>query len=79
VRGVVHTNGLKNVWLLLKRSIIGAYHKVSRDYLPMYFAELAFRFNSRKQRNLFDMALQRAQGGQDEIICRELVCDGEFV
>lgn len=60
VRGVVHTNGVENVWSLLKRSIIGAYHKVSRDYLPMYLAELAFRFNNRKEENVFDIVLQQA-------------------
>ena len=29
VRGDVHTNTVENIWSLLKRSIIGAYHKVS--------------------------------------------------
>lgn len=60
VRGVIHTNGVENVWSLLKRSIIGAYHKVSRDYLPLYLAELAFRFNNRKESNMFDMVLRQA-------------------
>lgn len=60
VRGVVHTNGVENVWSLLKRSIIGAYHKVSRDYLPLYLAELAFRFSNRKEENIFDIVLQQA-------------------
>jgi len=60
VRGILHTNGVENVWSLLKRSIIGAYHKVSADYLPMYLAELAFRFNNREEENMFDLVLQQA-------------------
>jgi transposase-like protein len=60
VRGVVHTNGVENVWSLLKRSIMGAYHKVSREHLPLYLAELAFRFNNRKEENIFDIVLQQA-------------------
>jgi len=60
VRGILHTNGVENVWSLLKRSIIGAYHKVSADYLPLYLAELAFRFNNRKESNLFTRVLQQA-------------------
>jgi transposase-like protein len=60
VRGIIHTNGVENVWSLLKRSIVGAYHKVSADYLPMYLAELAFRFNNREEENIFDMVLQQA-------------------
>ena len=34
VRGDVHTNNIENFWSLLKRGIVGTYHRVSKDYLP---------------------------------------------
>lgn len=53
VRGDVHTNGIENVWSLLKRSIIGAYHKVSMKHLDRYLDELEHRFNNRTNEFLF--------------------------
>lgn len=59
VRGDVHTNSAESVWLLLKRSIIGAYHKVSVKHLDRYLDELEFRFNNRRNPYIFRDALQR--------------------
>ena len=53
VRGDVHTNSVENVWSLLKRSIIGAYHKVSVKHLDAYLDELEWRFNNRENPYLF--------------------------
>jgi transposase-like protein len=53
VRGNVHTNNLEAFWSLLKRGVIGTYHKVSKDYLPLYLAEFSFRHNNRKNPNIF--------------------------
>ena len=53
VRGDVHTNNVENVWSLLKRSIIGAYHKVSMKHLDAYLGELEHRFNNRSNEFLF--------------------------
>ena len=53
VRGNVHTANLDSFWSLLKRGVIGTYHKVSKDYLPLYFAEFSFRHNNRKNPNIF--------------------------
>lgn len=44
VNGKVHTNTVEGVWSLLKRSIIGSYHKVSAKHLDAYLDELEFRF-----------------------------------
>jgi len=53
VRGVVHTQNLDNFWSMLKRGIIGTYHKVSKRYLPLYLAEFQYRYNNRDNKNIF--------------------------
>ena len=53
VRGDVHTNGVESVWSLLKRSIVGSYHKVSVKHLDAYLDELEHRFNNRNNQFLF--------------------------
>jgi len=40
------TNGIENVWSILKRGIIGIYHYVSRKHLQRYCDEFAYRFNT---------------------------------
>jgi transposase-like protein len=47
VRGRVHTNTIESFWWLLKRVVIGTYHQVSKDYLPLYLNEFSFRHNFR--------------------------------
>ena len=45
----VHTNSVESVWSLLKRSVIGTYHKLSIKHLD----ELEHRFNNRGNKFLF--------------------------
>ncbi len=53
VRGNVHTQSIDSFWALLKRGIVGTYHQVSRDYLPLYLAEFTFRHNERRNPDIF--------------------------
>jgi predicted RNA-binding Zn-ribbon protein involved in translation (DUF1610 family) len=57
VRGEVHTAHIDNFWSLLKRGVIGTYHHVSKKYLPLYLAEFQFRFNNRKNSDIFGSAV----------------------
>ena len=57
VRGLVHTNSIESFWSLLKRGIVGTYHNVSKKYLPLYLAEFQFRFNNRKEADIFGKAI----------------------
>jgi transposase-like protein len=59
VRGDVHTNSVENVWSLLKRSIVGSYHQVSKKHLGVYLDELEWRFNNRDNPYLFRDTLVR--------------------
>lgn len=35
VRGEVHTNNIESFWSPLKRGIVGTFHNVSKEYLPL--------------------------------------------
>lgn len=59
VRGDVHTNTVESAWSLLKRSIIGSYHRLSAKHLEAYLAEFEFRFNNRENEFLFRDTLTR--------------------
>ncbi|MBI4202501.1 MAG: IS1595 family transposase [Chloroflexi bacterium] len=59
VRGDAHTQTVESVWSLLKRSIVGSYHKVSVKHLDAYLDELEWRFNNRENKYLFRDTLMR--------------------
>ncbi len=58
VRRDVHTNNVEGAWSLFKRSIVGAFHKVSKKHLDLYLDEFEFRFNNRSNPNIFRNALK---------------------
>jgi transposase-like protein len=51
--GDVHTNTIESAFSLLKRGIVGTWHKISAKHLPAYLDEMCFRFNNRKNPYLF--------------------------
>jgi len=53
VVGAVHTQTIEGFWSLLKRGIMGSYHKISKDYLPLYVNEFSWRYNNRANPNAF--------------------------
>ncbi len=57
VRGLVHTANLDSFWSLLKRGIVGSFHHVSKEYLPLYVNEFSFRHNHRRDPNAFSALL----------------------
>ena len=52
--GMIHTNTIESFWAILKRGIIGQFHKVSKQYLNAYIDEFCWRFNERKNPHSFD-------------------------
>lgn len=58
VEGDIHTNTVENAFSLLKRGIVGSWHKLSAKHLSRYLAEMEFRFNRRKNRDLFTETLR---------------------
>jgi transposase-like protein len=59
VVGAVHTQTIDGFWSLMKRGIMGTFHKVSAKYLPLYVAEFEFRYNNRNNRDIFGAAVER--------------------
>ena len=53
VMGDVHTNTVESAFSLLKRGIVGTWHKISAKHLEAYLNEMTFRFNRRKSHTLF--------------------------
>jgi transposase-like protein len=53
VVGDTHTNTVESAFSLLKRGIIGTWHKISAKHLAAYLDEMTFRFNRRKSHTLF--------------------------
>jgi transposase-like protein len=53
VDGDIHTNTVESAFSLLKRGIIGSWHRISAKHLQAYLDEMQFRFNRRKNPNLF--------------------------
>ena len=74
VHGKVHTNTVEGVWSLLKRSVIGTYHKLSIKHLNAYLDELEWRYNNRDNPFLFrDTLRQLLKSGN--LRYQELVAD----
>jgi IS1 family transposase len=59
VVGAVHTNTIEGFWSLVKRGVIGTFHKVSAKYMPLYVSEFEFRYNNRLNPDIFGAAVAR--------------------
>ncbi len=53
VDGDIHTNTVESAFSLLKRGIIGTWHRLSAKHLQAYLDEMTFRFDRRKRPDLF--------------------------
>lgn len=59
VVGAVHTQTIDGFWSLVKRGIMGTFHRVSAKYLPLYVAEFEWRYNNRNNPDIFGAAVAR--------------------
>jgi transposase-like protein len=51
--GDIYTNSIESAFSLLKRGIMGTWHKISAKHLQAYLHEMEFRFDNRKNPYLF--------------------------
>lgn len=63
VIGNLHTNTIEGFWSLLKRGIIGIYHKMSVKHLQRYCIEFEFRYNTREYTDFERFGLVLKQSG----------------
>jgi transposase-like protein len=59
VDGDITTNGIESAFSLLKRGIVGSWHKISAKHLSAYLDEMTFRFNNRHNPYLFRDTMQK--------------------
>lgn len=53
VEGNIHTNTIESAFSLLKRGIVGSWHKISAKHLQAYLDEMTWRFDNRSNPYLF--------------------------
>jgi len=58
VVGAVHTQTIEGFWSILKRGMVGTFHRASTKYLPLYVAEFEFRYNNRLNDDIFGAAIR---------------------
>ncbi len=56
----IHTNRIESFWNWVKRPWYGTHHWYSRRYAPLYIAEACFKYNNRKDTDIFGNFLQRS-------------------
>jgi transposase-like protein len=56
--GGVTSIPIEGPWSILKRGVMGAFHKVSKKYLPLYVVEFQFRFNNRANAGIFGVVIR---------------------
>jgi transposase-like protein len=62
VRGDVTTNGIESAFSLLKRGVIGQFHKLSGKHLFRYLREFEYRFDRRNDADVFIETVRRLCG-----------------
>ena len=74
VEGIVHTNSIESAFSLLKRGIIGSFHRISIKHLHRYLAEFQYRFNARNDADRFERMVRRLLQ-TDTMQYRQLIAD----
>jgi len=73
----IHTNSIESAFSLLKRGIVGTWHRMSAKHLQAYLDEMCFRFDNRKNPYLFrDTLLKMLEA--EHIQYQKLIARGQL-
>lgn len=50
----ITTNSIEGFWSSIRRGIIGQFHHISKEYLQSYINEFSYRYNNKKNKNIFE-------------------------
>ena len=56
----LNTNTIESFWAIIERQIVGQHHHVDLKYLEKYVAETVFKFNNRKDDDMFETLVYNA-------------------
>ena len=56
----VNSNTIESFWAIIERQIVGQHHHVDLKYLEKYVAETVFKFNNRKDDDMFETLVYNA-------------------
>ena len=56
----LNTNSIESFWAIIKRQIMGHHHHVSPEYLNNYVQESVFKYNNRKDDDMFETLVKYA-------------------
>ncbi len=62
VNGEIHTNTVESAFSLLKRGVVGQFHRLSVKHLQKYLNEFSYRFNRRNDADAFTETVGRMCG-----------------
>lgn len=58
--GKYHTNTIEGFWSMLKRAIVGQFHRLTNRYLQSYINEMSFKYNYRFHENPFELLISKS-------------------
>jgi transposase-like protein len=65
VDGDIHTNTIESAFSLFKRGVIGSFHAISSKHLQRYLSEFQYRFNRRKDADIFGQTVAHLVGTKE--------------
>jgi transposase-like protein len=68
----LNTNSIESFWAIVKRGIMGQYHQVSDKYLQRYVDEFCFKYNNRKDDDMFETLISIMVLAPNEVNIPEL-------
>jgi len=63
----LNTNTIESFWAIIERQIKGQHHHVSLEYLDKYVAECVFKFNNRKNDDMFETLVKLSMNKKIEL------------